>query len=71
MGFFGSLFGGNCITNTAYVSAATKQAAAIAKQAAADIAIQVGVALCDGIDDGPVLSSTRLHDLVQIHCAGH
>lgn len=49
MGFFGSLIGSvlgnNCISNAAYVSAAGAQGVAIAKQAAADIAIQVGVAL--------------------------
>lgn len=35
----------NCITDSAYIQAATKQAAAIKTQAAADIAIQTGVAL--------------------------
>jgi hypothetical protein len=37
--------GTNCVTDSAYVQAAEKQAKAIAAQAAADIAIQVGIAL--------------------------
>lgn len=40
-----ALCGTNCVTDSAYVQAAQKQAGAIAAQAAADIAIQIGIAL--------------------------